>query len=108
MKAIMVRKACGVKDWHKIVEEYNFTPSEVVIEKTVELNEDAFKDLCEDFFKYRDYIKENLTHMYMGDAVWHCVLVKSPKSKIGILIESEGYEYARYTSIIDISEVQNG
>lgn len=108
MKAVMVRKANNVKDWQKIVKEYDLGASQVIIEKTVELSNEEFNELCDDFFKYRNYIIENLCHMYMQEGVWHCILVKSSTSKIGILIESEGYDYARYTAVVNLSEVDNG
>jgi hypothetical protein len=46
--------------------------------------------------------------MYMEEGVWHCILVKGKTSDIGLLIESEGYDYARYTGVIKLSEVKNG
>jgi hypothetical protein len=108
MKAIMVRKASSLNDWKAAVKEYNLRESEIVIEKTIELSENEFNELCNDFFANRSYITNNLNHMYMQDGVWHCMLVKSPSSKFGILIESEGYDYARYTGVVNISEVRNG
>jgi hypothetical protein len=44
----------------------------------------------------------------MDEGVWHCILVKSKTSDIGLLIESEGYDYARYTGVVKLSEVENG
>lgn len=31
---------------------------------------------------------------------WHCVLVTSPDAPDGILVESEGFAYARYTAFV--------
>lgn len=108
MKAVMVRKACNVKDWQDIVNQFKLDKSQVKIEKTIEISDEEFKKLCDDFFEYRDYITENLKHMYMEEGVWHCILVKGKTSDIGLLIESEGYDYARYTGLIKLSEVRNG
>lgn len=37
---------------------------------------------------------------------WHCVLVTSPDAPEGILVESEGFAYARYTAFVpDTSEL---
>lgn len=33
-----------------------------------------------------------------GDLCWHCVLVKGETSRDGILVEAEGYSYARYAA----------
>ena len=35
-----------------------------------------------------------------GKLCWHCVLVKGETSKDGVLIEAEGYNYARYAAFI--------
>lgn len=35
-----------------------------------------------------------------GSLCWHCVLVKGENSREGILMESEGYSYARYAAFI--------
>ena len=29
---------------------------------------------------------------------WHCVLVKGENSRVGILVDAEGYPYARYVT----------
>lgn len=108
MKAVMLRKASSVKDWQEIVKQYDCKAGEIVIEKTLVISEEEYKSLCGDFFEYREYITDNLNEMYMENGVWHCMLVKSPTSETGILIESEGYDYARYTAVVNISEVENG
>ena len=33
-----------------------------------------------------------------GDLCWHCVLVKGETSRDGVLVEAEGYSYARYAA----------
>jgi hypothetical protein len=108
MKAVIIRKASNVKDWKEIAGTYKCKADEVIIEKTIEVSEGEFKSLCGDFFKNREYITANLDEMYMENGIWHCILVKCAASEIGILIESEGYDYARYTAVINVSEVENG
>lgn len=105
MRAVIIRKASNVKDWKEIAETYHCKADEVVIEKTVEVSEEEFTSLCSDFFKNRDYITANINAMYMENGVWHCILVKSAMSETAILIESEGYDYARYTSVVSIKEL---
>ncbi len=38
-----------------------------------------------------------------GDLCWHCVLVKGETSRDGILVEAEGYSYARYAAFARIA-----
>ena len=105
MKARMFRKALNVSDWHNQMANCNTIESEVVIENTVVLNSDEFNLLCDDFMKYQEYITKNIDSMYISDSKWHCILVKSSDSEIGILIESEGYDYARYTAVVNINDI---
>ena len=104
MKATIVRKASNVNDWHAIVRNYASEPNYFVIEKTINVSDDEFRSLCNDFFEARSYITENIDEMYEQNGVWHCILVKSDNSTIGILIESEGYDYARYTAVIGLAK----
>ncbi|MDY0278640.1 MAG: hypothetical protein RBQ97_11220 [Acholeplasma sp.] len=52
-------------------------------------------------FNEKNFIKENLEHMYCDqDEVFHCIFVTSDSHDFGILVESEGYYYARYTAYL--------
>lgn len=35
-----------------------------------------------------------------GDLCWHCLLIKGENSKDGILVDAEGYAYARYAAFV--------
>ena len=49
----------------------------------------------------RPFIAENIDLMYQDDDdVFHCILVTGENRTDGILVESEGYGYARYASYI--------
>lgn len=75
--------------------------SEFVIEKTVRIpDEDFEKMLCRPM-DGQPFIAENMDLMYQDDAdVYHCILVTGEDRTDGILVESEGYGYARYASYI--------
>ncbi|MHB1453932.1 MAG: DUF5049 domain-containing protein [Saccharofermentanales bacterium] len=71
-----------------------------VIEKTVELDRCQYKRFSENLLDDFDFIEANKDLMYVDeDAVWHCILIKHKDSTSGILVESEGYPYARYAAI---------
>lgn len=54
-------------------------------------------DLLSDY----DFIKENFDKMYTdSDQIWHCLLVKAEGANEGILVEAEGYGYARYSGYL--------
>lgn len=83
------------------------TPSELipqdefVIEKEVVIDKDLFQCFIKDPLNDYDFIKENLENMYCDqDGVFHCIFVTSNSHDFGILVESEGYHYGRYTAYL--------
>lgn len=77
-------------------------PTEVfVVRKTVILDVLEFEA-----FKHRslldyDFIAKNKDLMYVDkNGVWNCIFVTTEEANYGFLIESEGYDYARYMAFI--------
>ena len=55
-----------------------------------------------------DFIKENIELMYCdNEGTFHCILVTSEKHDFGILVESEGYHYARYTAYLPKTSIRS-
>ena len=109
--AIFMRKACNLKELKHLTAKYPHQTAHFIITKYIELNDDEFKDFCNDFFEDRKFIVENEIHMHFGDDKYYCLLIYNKNSNDGILVESEGYSYARYTAVVDMSkmnEVSNG
>ncbi len=104
-KVKFIRKAVDLDDLKQQMPKSLNQAKEYVIEKTIELDKNEWDCLIYDFFGYKDYIKENLGLMYEKDNVWHCILITTKNCDIGILLQTEGYGYARYTSVIKLSEV---
>ena len=83
------------------------TPSELypqdefIIEKVVKLTDKEFKELLTEPLADRDYVRENKELMYEDkDGYWHCIYVIAEGYDYGILIESEGSDYPRYTAYL--------
>ena len=75
--------------------------SEFVIEKTVRISDESFERMLRRPRDGRPFIAENIDLMYQDDDdVFHCILVTGENRTDGILVESEGYGYARYASYI--------
>lgn len=75
--------------------------SEFVIEKTVRIPDEDFEKMLRRPMDGQPFIAENMDLMYQDDAdVYHCILVTGEDRTDGILVESEGYGYARYASYI--------
>lgn len=72
-----------------------------VVEKTVELPADLFEHFSENLLNDYDFILENIDFMYQDkDGVNHCLLVLGEGQNDGILVESEGSAYARYSAFV--------
>lgn len=101
MKATMIRKASSSRDWLQIAGKDLHTPVEVKIEKTIKLTQAEFKKFESDFFEDSELIKSNQDKMFVDEnEIWHCIKITAPHTSYSILVESEGYNYARYTAII--------
>lgn len=100
MNAAFMRKPGRLEDlitWDKVAKQR----SRFAIEKTIELEKEEFERFANDLFTDQDFIKDNAQLMYTDkNGVKHCILVKARGETDGILVESEGYEYARYAAYL--------
>lgn len=99
MKVMFTRKAVDIEEL--IRRPYSDRDaSNFVIEKTVELPSPEFLLFTRSLLKDHPFIEENIDLMYRDfNGIFHCILVKEKGSTSGILVESEGYSYARYAAI---------
>ena len=90
MNAILTRKP----------ESFEAEPCKVV--KVINVPIETFEDLKENPLQDRDFIKENRDLMrpdaFTGTI--RCIFVTSDQTNDAILIDSEGYDYARYASYV--------
>lgn len=103
--AVFYHKPRGVEDITGIDYVRNIAERKAafVIETVVVLSDEKFADfmrsglLQDEFFLF-----DNLDKMWFDPAeqVWHCLLVKGETSQDGILVEAEGYSYARYAAYV--------
>lgn len=76
-----------------------FNLSEAFIEAVVILPEQRFKAFSRGLLKDEDFIKDHKESMYMDEkGVRHSLLILSDQSDDGFLVESQGYDYARYVA----------
>ncbi len=79
---------------------------EFVIEKVIELENSEFESYLDDILQDKDFIEENIDLMYVDDKdIWHAILITSKEADFGILIQSEGYPYARYSAYISKKDI---
>lgn len=79
----------------------DFQPKDCVIEKTTRLTAAEYDTFTHNMLRDFDFIKDNIDLMNIDDqGIFHCLLVVGDDRPDGILIESEGYGYARYASFL--------
>jgi hypothetical protein len=102
VKAIFSRKASGIEEIKERAgwTEYGAKPMDVFVERVVELSDEKWEHFKENLLEDYDFIKYAIKSMFVADGIWHCILVKSHTSEDGILVEAEGYEYARYSAYL--------
>lgn len=92
MKANFIRKAMN----------YELIPQdEFIIEKEVALVKREFDEFIKSPVVNYYFIEDNIDSMYRDEVgVYHCIFITSDEHDFGILVESEGYKYARYTAYL--------
>ncbi|MEY8326036.1 DUF6329 domain-containing protein [Lachnospiraceae bacterium 54-11] len=76
---------------------FEFRPAKV--EKVIRLGEKEFEEFLQDPMDNQEFIQENTGLMHMDEkGVCHCLLVTGEGRRDGVLVEAEGYGYARYAS----------
>jgi len=81
---------------------------EFIIEKEIIIDSDLFETFIHDPLDDYEFIKENIDVMYCdNEDVFHCIFVTSNEHDFGILVESEGYHYARYTAYLPKSVLRS-
>lgn len=91
-----------------ILREANFElmPSTCVVSKTIELYDEQFDMFMINYNQPQKFIADNLDSMFKDDNdMYHCLLVKDIDSGEGVLVYSEGKNYAQYTSYLGDSNM---
>lgn len=72
-----------------------------VIEKTIILDKDSFNHFLKEPLADWIFISSNCESMFCDSGfIMHCLFITSESHDFGILVESEGYGYARYAAYL--------
>lgn len=75
-----------------------FEPSECEIEKVIHLSDNDFARFQQTLLDNYDFLREHADLMRVEGSVTHCLLVVGESFEDGILVNSEGSDYARYAA----------
>ena len=78
--------------------EVCFEPSECEIEKVIHLSDSDFARFQQTLLDNYDFLREHAELMRVEEGVTHCLLVVGETFEDGILVNSEGSDYARYAA----------
>lgn len=73
------------------------------VEKIIVLQPSEFESFSNSFMSDHAFIAANKDQMWYDskNECWHCLMVKDAGSDRAVLVESEGYDYARYTAFVE-------
>ena len=78
-----------------------FCLRDFIIEKIIRIPEKEFASMLGNPMEDKDFLMENKELMYQDfSGIYHCLLVMGEGRTDGILVESDGYDYARYASYV--------
>lgn len=81
--------------------ENKFPTRDCVIEKIIELPKAEYNNFRSNILNDAEFIMENKDYMYVdSNGIYHCLLVLGENRSEGVLVEAEGYDYARYASFL--------
>ena len=87
--------------------ESEFKTKACVVEKAIAVPHSEFDDLKRNPLQDNDLIADNVDLMYCNsDDNYHCLLIYDEEKSDGLLIESEGAPYARYSQYIPDAKLQ--
>lgn len=74
---------------------------DAVVEKEIVLTDAEFAAFENDLLADSEIVKQHEDLMQVdGNGIWHCIAITTATAKYRILVESEGYDYARYTAFV--------
>jgi len=105
-KRKVVKKMTKVTFKRKALKAEIIPQDDFKILKEVVLTETDFNKFLNNMLDDFDFIDEHKELMYVDEnGVYNCIFVTSENADYGILVESEGYSYARYSAYIKKSDL---
>lgn len=80
-------------------------PPESIVEKVVELSAAQFAAFLNEPLMDQTFISENVERMYHDGERDHCLLVLEQGKDDGLLVQSEGFSYARYAAYLPSARI---
>jgi len=94
------RKAVNVEELKRLPgNKQNQVPC--IVEQLIELEPEEYDKFSQHLLDDYNFIEEMVNYQCVdSDGHWHCILVKGKGQQDGILVQGEGYYYARYSAYL--------
>ena len=104
--AVFGRKMTNIDELRDYTEDYIQEQEKFTVIKEIELTQSGFKSFCKGFLRDNDIIDAYREKMRCDDELGRiCLFIYCKEQDEGVLVESEGYAYARYTALINKSDL---
>jgi hypothetical protein len=81
--------------------ESSFETTPCIIEKAITLSDTEYDNFRGNMLKDYDFISDNKESMFVDtNGTTHCLLVLGENKDDGVLIDSQGFNYSRYSSFL--------
>lgn len=104
MKALFGRKFTNIKDLREATEDAKkrgVVGSTYTVIREVELSDHEFNGFCSDFLNEQPWI-EKTDGGSNGAGELRCIRIRNVETGERVLVNTEGYEYPRYTAIEEL------
>jgi hypothetical protein len=81
-----------------------FAPEECIVKKVIRLSAAKYDRFAGNMLRDQDFIRQNRELMKHENGMRGCLLVVGEDRRDGILVDSSGHDYARYTAFIPNAE----
>ena len=88
-------KSCCVQD---LKDSRADGPIRVQVAKIIQLTQEQYQHFCSHLLEDMPFIKANKDLSSKDQGVTHCLLVTTRNIRGGILVDCQGYDYARYVA----------
>lgn len=104
--AVFGRKMKNIDELRRYTDDYIFEQEKFTIIKKIELSKNDFAEFCNKFLYDNPLIEKEHESMWCDENDGRrCLYFYCKERDEGVLVESEGYNYARYTALLNQSDL---
>ena len=99
-RAQFIRKPVDLEELKRLTGEAG-DKVDCIVEKTIELEPHEYDNFSKNLLEDHKFIEDSVNLQCVDTKNrWHCILVKAKGAVDGILVQGEGYHYARYAAYL--------